>query len=53
MKGEEAQGELTAAERIWNMRAELLPSLTDPKAAIIKVEDLGTPESGGPSERHS
>jgi 16S rRNA (guanine527-N7)-methyltransferase len=53
MKGEEARGELTAAERIWNMRAELLPSLTDPKAAIIKVEDLGTPESGGPSERHS
>ena len=53
MKGEDARRELTAAERIWNMRAELLPSLTDPKAAIIRIQDLGTPESGGPSERHS
>ena len=53
IKGEDARRELTAAERIWNMRAELLPSLTDPKAAIIRIQDLGTPESGGPSERHS
>ena len=53
MKGEDARRELTAAERIWNMRAELLPSLTDPKAAVVKIAGLEPRDPGGTSERHS
>ena len=36
-KGQDVEAELTEAAKSWNITAELVPSLTDPKARIIVV----------------
>jgi 16S rRNA (guanine527-N7)-methyltransferase len=36
-KGQDVDVELTEAAKCWNIRASLIPSLTDPKARIIKI----------------
>jgi 16S rRNA (guanine527-N7)-methyltransferase len=36
-KGQDVDVELTEAAKCWNIRASLVPSLTDPKARIIKI----------------
>jgi 16S rRNA (guanine527-N7)-methyltransferase len=40
LKGQRAQEELTAAEKDWKMRAEIVPSLTSRSGMIVKVENL-------------
>jgi 16S rRNA (guanine527-N7)-methyltransferase len=37
-KGQDVEAELTEAAKSWNIAAELLPSLTDPKARIVVVQ---------------
>ncbi len=36
-KGQDVDAELTEAAKCWNIQASLVPSLTDPKAKIVKV----------------
>jgi 16S rRNA (guanine527-N7)-methyltransferase len=36
-KGQDVEAELTEAAKSWNIAAELVPSLTDPKARIVVV----------------
>jgi 16S rRNA (guanine527-N7)-methyltransferase len=36
-KGQDVEAELTEAAKSWNITAELVPSLTDPKARIVVV----------------
>ena len=36
-KGQDVDAELTEAAKCWNIQASLVPSLTDPKARIIKI----------------
>lgn len=40
LKGRDAESELTAARAQWRLRAELLPSLSDPAGRIVKVTKL-------------
>lgn len=40
LKGRQARQELTAATKSWNMRFEIVPSLTDPSGAILKLEGI-------------
>lgn len=40
LKGENAAAELAEAERDWQMRTELLPSLTHQDARILRVEQI-------------
>jgi 16S rRNA (guanine527-N7)-methyltransferase len=37
-KGQDVEAELTEAAKSWNIAAELVPSLTDPKARIVVVQ---------------
>lgn len=39
-KGQDVEAELTEAARSWNMVADRLPSLTDPKATILRMTHL-------------
>ncbi len=36
-KGQDVDAELTEAAKCWNMQSALVPSLTDPKARIVKI----------------
>jgi 16S rRNA (guanine527-N7)-methyltransferase len=40
LKGEGAAEELEAAQRSWRMRAELIPSRSDPSGAIVKLTEI-------------
>jgi 16S rRNA (guanine527-N7)-methyltransferase len=40
LKGRSAAQELTQAQQAWNMQASLVPSLSDPAAAILRLEKL-------------
>jgi 16S rRNA (guanine527-N7)-methyltransferase len=44
LKGRAAAAELTEAEKDWNMRVTMLPSVTDPHGAILKLEDVSRVE---------
>jgi 16S rRNA (guanine527-N7)-methyltransferase len=39
-KGRETKEELAQAERIWQFRADLVPSLTDPEARVVVVSSV-------------
>ena len=39
-KGQDVEGELTAASKYWNIDAELVPSQTSPQARIVVVRGL-------------
>jgi 16S rRNA (guanine527-N7)-methyltransferase len=41
LKGQNVGSELTEATKYWNMKASLIPSLTDPSGAIVMVRELG------------
>lgn len=41
LKGRGAERELTAARKAWKMRAERIPSRTDPAGVILRLEVLG------------
>ncbi|MBF0268078.1 MAG: 16S rRNA (guanine(527)-N(7))-methyltransferase RsmG [Alphaproteobacteria bacterium] len=40
LKGKSWQEELTSAEKKWMMRAESIPSRTDPEGAILKISEV-------------
>jgi len=40
-KGAHLEGELTGAYKMWNMRLELIQSVTDPSGRIVVIEGLG------------
>lgn len=40
LKGNQVREELTAATKSWNMRFEIVPSLTDPSGVILKLEGI-------------
>jgi 16S rRNA (guanine527-N7)-methyltransferase len=40
LKGKSWQEELTSAEKNWRMRAERIPSRTDPEGAILKISEV-------------
>ncbi len=40
LKGRGAEEELTAAREGWKMRVERFPSITDPGAVVLRIEDL-------------
>jgi 16S rRNA (guanine527-N7)-methyltransferase len=40
LKGQEAEAELTKASLSWRIEADLLPSVTDPNARIIRITSL-------------
>ncbi len=40
LKGEGVQEELTAARKAWKMEAAVLPSLSDPSGAILRLEKV-------------
>ncbi len=40
LKGRGAEDELTAARKIWTLRAECIPSRTETGASIVRIEDL-------------
>jgi 16S rRNA (guanine527-N7)-methyltransferase len=42
-KGQNVEQELTDARKAWRMRAETLPSLTDPDARILRLGDISRP----------
>jgi 16S rRNA (guanine527-N7)-methyltransferase len=46
LKGRDAELELAQARADWNFTAELFPSLTDPDAQIIQIQDVGRAVSG-------
>jgi 16S rRNA (guanine527-N7)-methyltransferase len=39
-KGQDVDAELTAAAKCWSIRSSLAPSLTDPKAKIVRVTGI-------------
>lgn len=39
-KGQDVEAELTEASKYWNIEAELIPSLTNPEARIVRVTAL-------------
>jgi 16S rRNA (guanine527-N7)-methyltransferase len=39
-KGQDVDGELTEAAKYWRMRAERLPSITDPAGTILSLKEL-------------
>ncbi len=39
-KGQNAEQELTEARKAWNMRVENFPSLTDPDARILRLQEI-------------
>ena len=39
-KGQDVEAELTEASKYWNIEAELIPSLTNPEARIVRVTGL-------------
>jgi 16S rRNA (guanine527-N7)-methyltransferase len=41
-KGQDVDAELTEAAKCWNIQSSLVPSLTDPKARIVKVTGVGS-----------
>jgi 16S rRNA (guanine527-N7)-methyltransferase len=46
-KGQDVDAELTAAAKCWSIRSSLAPSLTDPKAKIVRVTGIEKlPQSG-------
>lgn len=40
LKGKSWKEELTAAKKLWNMRAESTPSRTDPDGVILKISEV-------------
>lgn len=40
-KGQDVVAELTAAAKCWSIQSSLVPSLTDPKAKIVRVTGIG------------
>jgi 16S rRNA (guanine527-N7)-methyltransferase len=40
LKGKSWEEELTSAEKNWRMRAERIPSRTDPEGAILKISEV-------------
>jgi 16S rRNA (guanine527-N7)-methyltransferase len=51
LKGERAEEELTMARRAWNMTVSLHPSRSDPRGAIIVLEQIARrPERAGGAE---
>jgi 16S rRNA (guanine527-N7)-methyltransferase len=40
LKGAKAADELTEAARTWKMRADRIPSRTDPAGAIVRIQDI-------------
>jgi 16S rRNA (guanine527-N7)-methyltransferase len=39
-KGRDAEIELTEARKKWTFEAEILPSLTDPEARILRITSI-------------
>lgn len=39
-KGARSEAELTAAAALWKMRADRIPSRTDPAGAIVRIQDI-------------
>lgn len=39
-KGQDVEAELTEASKYWNIEAELIPSLTNPEARIVRITGL-------------
>jgi 16S rRNA (guanine527-N7)-methyltransferase len=40
LKGEAADAELEEARRAWMFRAEITPSVSDPRGRLIRIEGL-------------
>jgi len=40
LKGEAAQDELAVAQARWQMQAGLVPSRSDPRGAILRLESI-------------
>ena len=40
-KGQDVEAELTAATKCWNIQSSLEPSLTDPRARIVRITGIG------------
>ena len=38
LKGEDVEAELAVASQHWALKAEILPSLSDPRGRIVRVE---------------
>lgn len=47
LKGRKAREELTEAEKGWNMRADFIPSRSDPSGSILHVGDISARELSG------
>ena len=41
LKGRTAGEELTRAAEQWKMRVETIPSITEPGAVVLRIEDIG------------
>jgi 16S rRNA (guanine527-N7)-methyltransferase len=39
-KGQDVDAELTEAHRVWRMKVDRLPSLTDPRASILRLTEV-------------
>lgn len=49
LKGQDIAGELTEAAKYWKIQAELLPSVTDPRGRILRVDRAEPIAPRGPS----
>ena len=45
-KGRNAEAELTQAEKTWTLRVDKIPSITDPNAVILKIDEARRSGSG-------
>lgn len=41
LKGQDAPAELAEAARLWDLEADLVPSLSDPRGRVVRVRRLG------------
>jgi 16S rRNA (guanine527-N7)-methyltransferase len=52
-KGQDVDAELTEAAKCWSIQSSLAPSLTDPKAKIVRVTGIErVPQPGRESKQH-
>jgi 16S rRNA (guanine527-N7)-methyltransferase len=42
-KGQDVEAELTEASKYWNVEADLVPSLTDPRGRVVMVRHIARP----------
>jgi hypothetical protein len=47
LKGQNVEGELTEAYKIWRMSLQTHQSLTDPAARVLEIRGLSRVPSGG------